>query len=151
LVGLLSLDYGGAEHLYTSEELELAGAAANLTATIFERDQLLRQQTELLASNQQMAELIALAHDAIIIRTQANAITFWNQGAERLYGWTEQETLGQVSHELLQTHFPHSLEVTNNLLALHGQWEGQLTHSRRDGTRSEEHTSELQSRFDLVC
>ena len=82
-----------------------------------------------------MAELIALAHDAIIIRTQANAITFWNQGAERLYGWTEQEALGQVSHELLQTHFPHSLEVTNNLLALHGQWEGQLTHSRRDGTQ----------------
>ncbi len=135
LVGLLSLDYGGAEHLYTSEELELAGAAANLTSTIFERDQLLRQQTELLASNQQMAELIALAHDAIIIRTQANAIIFWNQGAERLYGWTEQEALGQVSHELLQTHFPHSLEVTNNLLALHGQWEGQLTHSRRDGTQ----------------
>ncbi len=135
LVGLLSLDYGGAEHLYTSEEFELAGAAANLTAAIFERDQLLRQQTELLASNQQMAELIALAHDAIIIRTQANAITFWNQGAERLYGWTEQEALGQVSHELLQTHFPHSLEVTNNLLALHGQWEGQLTHSRRDGTQ----------------
>ena len=135
LVGLLSLDYGGAEHLYTSEELELAGAAANLTATIFERDQLLRQQTELLASNQQMAELIALAHDAIIIRTQANAIIFWNQGAERLYGWTEQEALGQVSHELLQTHFPHSLEVTNNLLTLHGQWEGQLTHSRRDGTQ----------------
>ena len=114
---------------------QLAGAAANLTATIFERDQLLRQQTELLASNQQMAELIALAHDAIIIRTQANAIIFWNQGAERLYGWTEQEALGQVSHELLQTHFPHSLEVTNNLLALHGQWEGQLTHSRRDGTQ----------------
>src|SRR6266704_157934 len=27
LVGLLSLDYGGAEHLYTSEEFDLAGAA----------------------------------------------------------------------------------------------------------------------------
>jgi PAS domain S-box-containing protein len=134
-VGLLTLDYGGTEHQYTSEELELAGAAANLVATIIERDQLLRQQAELLASNQQMAELIELAHDAIIVRSPESVIISWNQGAERLYGWTEQEAFGQTSHELLQTHFPHSREVADNLLALHGQWEGQLTHSRRDGTK----------------
>ena len=134
-VGLLTLDYGGAEHQYTSEELELAGAAANLVATIIERDQLLRQLTELLVSNQQMAELIELAHDAIIVRSPESVIISWNQGAERLYGWTEQEAFGQTSHELLQTHFPHSREVADNLLALHGQWEGQLTHSRRDGTK----------------
>ena len=36
---------------------------------------------------------------------------------------------------LLQTRFPYSREVTHNLLTLHGQWEGQLTHSRRDGTQ----------------
>jgi len=135
LVGLLTLDYGGAEHLYNSEELELAGAVANLVATIIERDQLLRHQAELLASNQQMAELIALAHDAIIVRTPESIITSWNQGAERLYGWTEQEAIGQESHALLQTHFLYSRDVTDNLLTLHGQLEVQLTHSRRDGTQ----------------
>jgi PAS domain S-box-containing protein len=135
LVGLLSMDHGDAEHQYTSEELELASAAASLVATIIERDQLLRQQAALLTSNQQMSELIALAHDAIIVRTPDHIITSWNQGAERLYGWTEKEAIGQVSHELLQTHFPHSREVNDNLLTLHGQWEGQLTHSRRDGTQ----------------
>ena len=135
LVGLLTLDYGGAEHLYTSEELELASAAANLVATIIERDQLLRQQKELLASNQQMAELIMLAHDAIIVRTPKSTIISWNKGAEHLYGWTEREAFGQDSHELLQTRFPFSREVTHNLLTLHGQWEGQLTHVRRDGTQ----------------
>ncbi len=135
LVGLMTMDHGGAEHQYTAEEIELAGAAANLVATIIERDQLLQQQKELLASNRQMAELISLAHDAIIVRTPESIISFWNQGAERLYGWTAQEAIGQESHTLLQTHFPHSREVTYNLLALHGQWEGQLTHSRRDGTQ----------------
>jgi PAS domain S-box-containing protein len=135
LVGLLTLDNGGAEHEYTSKELELAGAAANLVATLIERDQLLRQQRELLASNQQMSELIALAHDAIIVRTPTNIITSWNQGAERLYGWAAQEAIGQVCHELLQTQFTHSREVNDNLLRLHGQWEGQLIHSRRDGTQ----------------
>jgi len=135
LVGFLTLDHGGAEHEYNSEELELAGAAASMVATLIERDQLLRQQRELLASNQQMSELIALAHDAIIVRTPTSIITSWNQGAERLYGWAAQEAIGQVSHELLQTHFPHSREVNDNLLRLHGQWEGHLTYSRRDGTQ----------------
>ncbi|HEY6409895.1 MAG TPA: ATP-binding protein, partial [Ktedonobacteraceae bacterium] len=135
LVGLLSLDYGGVEHVYTPEERALAGAAANLTATIIERDQLLRQQAALRLHNQRMAELITLAYDAIIVRTPASGIIAWNQGAEQLYGWTEQETVGQVSHELLQTVFPHSREVTDDLLALYGQWEGQLSHTRRDGTQ----------------
>ena len=135
LVGLLTLDYGGAEHLYTSEELELTGAVANLIATIIERDQLLRHQAELLASNQQMAELIALAHDAIIVRTPESIITSWNQGAERMYGWTEQEAIGQESHALLQTCFPYSRDVTDNQITLHGQLEVQLTHTRRDGSQ----------------
>jgi PAS domain S-box-containing protein len=142
LVGLVSLDYGGAEHLYTSEELALAGAVANLIATVIERDRLLRQRAEMRAnelalriSNQQMAELITLAHDAIIVRTPARTIISWNKGAERLYGWTEQEAVGQISHELLQTSFPHSREVTDNLLALYGQWEGQVTHTCQDGTQ----------------
>ena len=133
LVGLLTLDYGGAEHLYTPDELELTGAVANLIATIIERDQLLRHQSELLAINQQMAELIALAHDAIIVRTPESIITSWNQGAERLYGWTEHEAIGHESHALLQTRFPYSRDVTNNLLTLHGQLEVQLTHVSRDG------------------
>jgi len=142
LVGVLALDYGGAEHQYTSEELALAGAVANLVATVIERDQLLRQRAEMRAnelalriSNQQMTELIALAHDAIIVRTPTSTIISWNQGAEKLYGWTEQEAAGRVSHKLLQTVFPHSREVTDNLLALQGQWEGQLTHTCRNGAQ----------------
>ncbi|HXX78209.1 MAG TPA: ATP-binding protein, partial [Ktedonobacteraceae bacterium] len=137
LAGLLTLDYGGAEHQYTSEELELAGAAANLVGTIIEREQLLRQQAELLTNNKRMAELIELAHDAIIVRTPESIIVSWNQGAERLYGWTAQEAYGHKSHEFLQTYFPfpHSREVTDNLLSLHGQWEGQITHTCRDGTQ----------------
>jgi PAS domain S-box-containing protein len=142
LVGVLALDYGGAEHQYTSEEFALAGAVANLAATVIELDQLLRQRAEMRAnelalriSNQQMTELIALAHDAIIVRTPASTIISWNKGAEKLYGWTEQEAAGRVSHELLQTVFPHSREVTDNLLALYGQWEGQLTHTCRNGAQ----------------
>ena len=87
----------------------------------------------LLIMNQHLAELVALAHDAIIVRDPDSVIIFWNQGAEQLYGWTKEEALGQVSHILLQTYFPQSREVINMVLEQWGQWEGLLTHTRRDG------------------
>ena len=80
------------------------------------------------------AELLSLAHDAIIVRDPESRITFWNRGAERTYGWTAVEALGRVTHELLQTRFPIPLETIDAVLQEHGQWEGELRHITRDGT-----------------
>lgn len=84
---------------------------------------------------QHLAHLIDLAHDAIIVRDPASTIIFWNQGARSLYGFSEEEALGKVSHQLLQTRFPHSREVTDRALEQQGQWEGPLIHSTRDGAQ----------------
>lgn len=82
-----------------------------------------------------LAHLIDLAHDAIIVRDPASTIIFWNQGAQSLYGWTEEKAFGQVSHRLLQTRFPESREITDMALEQWGQWEGQLIHTRQDGAQ----------------
>ena len=79
------------------------------------------------------AELIQQAHDAIFVRDQINRILSWNQGAEHLYGWTEQEVLGRVSHTLLKTRFPVSRFALDSALEHDGRWEGELTHTCRDG------------------
>ena len=81
------------------------------------------------------AKLIELAHDAILVRDPASTIISWNQGAEELYGWTAQEAIGKVTHSLLQTRFPQPLEAIDALLATGEQWEGELIHTRRDGTQ----------------
>jgi PAS domain S-box-containing protein len=82
---------------------------------------------------QQQAELLDLAHDTIMVHDMDGRITFWNQGAEQTYGWTRQEALGAVSHELLKTRFPHDLiEITTKLLE-QGRWDGELTHTTRSG------------------
>src|SRR2546421_2195353 len=82
-----------------------------------------------------LQSIIELAHDAILVRDPASIIVFWNRGAEELYGWTAQEAIGKVTHNLLQTHFPVSREVLDSLLATGEQWEGELVHTRKDGTR----------------
>jgi PAS domain S-box-containing protein len=59
----------------------------------------------------EQAELVELANDAIFVRAVNDAtILSWNRGAEVLYGWTKDEAIGRVSHELLRTEFPRPLE-----------------------------------------
>jgi len=80
------------------------------------------------------AELLRLAHDAIFVRDLESRVIFWNQGAENTYGWTAEEAVGRVTHELLQTRFPISLEAVDVALQEQGEWEGELTHITRKGT-----------------
>ena len=126
VLGLLSLDYGGQEHLYTPQEIALTQAMTQLLALTLERERL--QQ-----SNLQLANLIAVAHDAIFVCTPQWQITFWNQGAERLYGWSSEEAIGQLTHVLLQTRHPIPLEQIERQLAEEGLWEGELVHRGRNG------------------
>jgi PAS domain S-box-containing protein len=79
------------------------------------------------------ADLINLSHDAILIRDPISRILSWNHGAQELYGWSAQEALGRVTHTLLQTRAPMNLADIVSHLEREGRWEGELTHTHRDG------------------
>jgi PAS domain S-box-containing protein len=81
------------------------------------------------------AELLDLAHDAILVRDLVGRITYWNQGAAELYGWTQGEAMGEVVHRLLAAEFPQPLASIETLVLEHGRWEGELIHTARDGRR----------------
>jgi PAS domain S-box-containing protein len=81
------------------------------------------------------ASLLDLTHDTVFSRDMNDVITYWNRGAEELYGWTSEEATGQVSHRLTQTIFPAPLEEINEQLFDTGRWEGELIHAKRDGSR----------------
>jgi two-component system cell cycle sensor histidine kinase/response regulator CckA len=79
------------------------------------------------------AELLDLAHDAIIVRDLNARITFWSRGATETYGWTTEQAGGQMSHSLLQTTFPVPMEKVEQEVLEQGTWEGELLHTRADG------------------
>jgi len=43
----------------------------------------------------EQAALLDKAHDAICVTNMEQQILYWNKGAERLYGWANQEAVGQ--------------------------------------------------------
>ncbi|CAD5108557.1 PAS domain-containing sensor histidine kinase [Zestomonas carbonaria] len=76
---------------------------------------------------------LSQTHDAIIVRTLDGTITRWNQGAEKLYGWSQKEAKGKNLHELLRTRFPLPMKDIMTTLLDAGTWEGELVVYRRDG------------------
>jgi PAS domain S-box-containing protein len=107
---------------------DLKQANEQLQAEIAER----RRVEETL---RQRADLLDLTHDTIFARDMNHVITYWNRGAEELYGWKRAEAVGRVSHELTQTIFPVPLEEINETLCRTGRWEGELVHTKRDGSK----------------
>ena len=80
------------------------------------------------------AELLDLAHDAVIVRDPAESrVTFWNREAQAIYGYSPEEALGRVTHELLATVSPQSGQAVDDALAREGRWVGELRHTRKDG------------------
>ena len=52
-----------------------------------------------------------------------------------MYGRARSEAVGKNSHDLNQTVFPAPLEDITAELIRTGRWEGELIHTRRDGTK----------------
>lgn len=91
-----------------------------------------RKRTE--QTLQQNLQMLDLASDALIIRDVEGTIDFWNQGAEKMYGWTKKEAVGKCTHTLFHTIFPQPLETILALLEQREYWEGELIHTTNYNT-----------------
>jgi PAS domain S-box-containing protein len=86
------------------------------------------------AERTQQASLLNLTHDSVFVRDMDFAITYWNLGAQELYGWAAEDAIGKHSHELLKTVFPAPLEDVHAELLRTGRWEGELKRATAQGS-----------------
>lgn len=94
-----------------------------------------RDQLEIeVAERSQQASLLDLTHDSIFVRDMNDTITYWNRGAQELYGWKAEEAVGRRAPEMLGTTFPGGIEVIRAELLRSGRWSGELERTKADAT-----------------
>jgi PAS domain S-box-containing protein len=131
---------------FTEDELSLMKAVSDQVAAAMERVRRLRSAEgranelercvkERTAELGRQAELLELAHDAIIVRHRKGKILFWSSGAENTYGFTKEETLGKNINTLLRTEFPVPIEEIMEAIGGEGRWEGEIVHTCKKGNK----------------
>jgi two-component system cell cycle sensor histidine kinase/response regulator CckA len=94
--------------------------------------QVLLQRTE--EKNREQAELLDKATDAILVCDLSNRIIYWNESAERIYGWTEIEVIGKDMIEVLFHGKPPSqIQEMMKGVDERGEWTGELHELTKDG------------------
>jgi PAS domain S-box-containing protein len=87
VVGMISTHWRQA-HQPSERELRLLDILARQAADLLER----REAEESIA---RLAAIVEFSDDAIITKNLDGVITTWNKGAERLFGYTAEETIGK--------------------------------------------------------
>ena len=87
------------------------------------------------AERTRQASLLNLTHDTIFVRDLDDVITYWNRGAQELFGWTAEEAIGKKAPELLHTAFSRPVEEIKAELLRSERWDGEIERSKSDGSR----------------
>jgi two-component system cell cycle sensor histidine kinase/response regulator CckA len=82
----------------------------------------------------EQAEIVDRAQDAIVIRNYKDRrVTFWNKGAERLYGWSAQERLGQADIRTIADQ--RQIDEIIECLKTTGEFRGEVKQTTKDGKK----------------
>lgn len=82
----------------------------------------------------QLARLIELSHEPILVRSPQSGIVLWNRGCEVLYGYSRSEAIGQKTHDLLHSSHAESPIDIDEELESSGTWSGELKRITKDGS-----------------
>lgn len=100
---------------------------------ISDRQASLRESKQVQQKIYEQAALIDIATDAIFIRDLENHILFWNRGAECLYGWTAEESLGKKVNEIFYRESLSQIEPGLEAIIENGSWQGELEQITKTG------------------
>ena len=109
---------------------------SRLAASVERAVQEAQSRAERLQADEKIREQAALldkARDAICVMDMEFTILYWNHGAERLYGWSVEEAVGQSAHDLLfRGNVSLLLDAVKQLIR-QNEWQGELRKNSKDG------------------
>src|SRR5947209_952851 len=83
----------------------------------------------------EQAALLDKARDAIVVRGLDEKILYWNEGAERIYGWTAEEASGRTARELRLLSELNEAQFEEGVSAVweKGEWSGEMRQRTKSG------------------
>ncbi|WP_395742886.1 response regulator [Prosthecobacter sp.] len=82
----------------------------------------------------EQAALLDKTTDAIVVSDLDHRITYWNKGAERVYGWTAEEVIGRRAPELLYREFTTFESAVASIIKT-SEWTGEIKQVTRAGAK----------------
>lgn len=119
-----------AVELHVSPIRDHRGEITHFVST--QRDITARKRTQ--ERLREQVDLLGDSTDAIALLDLHDGVTFWNKGAERLYGWKFDEVKGQRLVTLLFGATPIGFEEVEQTLFEQGRWHGELAQVTKDGS-----------------
>ncbi|MDH6066317.1 PAS domain S-box protein [Chrysosporum ovalisporum APH033B] len=83
----------------------------------------------------EQAALLDIATDAILVIDFQSKILFWNQGAERIYGWQAKEALGKNPQDLFYKDISPQIKGALKTVIQSGSWQGELRKFTKSGKK----------------
>ena len=113
------------------ELLYFVGIAEDITDRVNAEEE--RRQSE--QKIREQAALLDVTTDAIFVQDLSRKISFWNPGAERLYGYSAAEALGKDATALLHPEKAIQLEQAQKTVLEQGKWHSELNLIHRSGKK----------------
>ena len=108
------------------------GGIAVLARDVTDAEDRRQEMEDVSAISQERAALLDTSSQAIFMEDINNVVSYWNQGAEQIYGWTRDEAVGRNIRELIYddtTGFDDRMAA----LLLDGKWHGEIEQRTKDG------------------
>ncbi len=80
----------------------------------------------------EQAALLDKTTDAIVVSDLEHRITYWNKGAEKIYGWTAEEVIGRRAFDLLYREVS-PFETAVACIVKYSEWTGEIQQVTRTG------------------
>jgi PAS domain S-box-containing protein len=111
------------------QKITLGGACHYMTMY-----QDITERLKMEATIRYQADLVENIADAVVSIDKKNRLFSWNKGAEKIYGWSEEEAIGRELFEVVNpSNTTLSHEEFLQILRQTGSWSGEDFHHRRNG------------------
>jgi two-component system cell cycle sensor histidine kinase/response regulator CckA len=93
----------------------------------------------------QQASLLDKAQDAILVCDLDHKISYWNKGAEKIYGWTQSEAVGRDLFDVTYGGDREQAQRIHAAIDLKGEWKAEVRQTTKQGN-----SIVIESRWTLV-